>query len=205
VGRRITDLTSDLDYPGLAEDAREVLRTLMFKERQAGTSDGRYFAVRIMPYRTQENVIDGVVITFTDASATRTLEVALAEQARQVRELAESMPALVWSARPDGAFDYLSRQWLDYTGLPEAEQLRWDWLEQVHPQDRERVRDDWRAAVRTGSIFTGELRIRSAGGAYRWFRVRAVPIHDAAGAITKWYGTSLEIDAPERAGAPEGD
>jgi PAS domain-containing protein len=72
-GRPITDITSDLDYPGLAGDAHEVLRTLIFKERQAATHDGRWFAVRIMPYRTIENVIDGVVITFTDISGARAL------------------------------------------------------------------------------------------------------------------------------------
>src|SRR5262249_24090992 len=54
-GRPITDITSDLEYPDLAEDAREVLRSLVFKEKQVGTKDGRWFSVRIMPYRTLEN------------------------------------------------------------------------------------------------------------------------------------------------------
>jgi hypothetical protein len=58
----------DLDYPDLAEDAREVLRTLVFKEKQVASRDGRWFSVRILPYRTLENVIDAVVITFTEAT-----------------------------------------------------------------------------------------------------------------------------------------
>src|SRR5215467_5029143 len=95
-GRPITDISSDLDYADLAGDAREVLRTLVFKERQASTRDGRWFAVRILPYRTIENVIDGVVVTFTDASATRVLEIALRDQANQIRQIAESLPNLVW-------------------------------------------------------------------------------------------------------------
>jgi two-component system, chemotaxis family, CheB/CheR fusion protein len=199
VGRLITDIASDIEDGSLIEDAREVLRSLVFKEKRAQTRDGRFFVVRIMPYRTQENVIDGVVITFTDASASHALEQALAEQASQLRQLTESLPSLVWGARPDGTFDYLSRQWLDYTGLAEAEQLGWGWLEQIHPQDRERVRDDWRAAARSGTSFTSELRIRDASGAYRWFRTCAAPIRDAAGAITKWYGTSTDIDEQKRA------
>jgi len=194
IGRLITDLVSDLDYPGLVNDAREVLRTLVFKETQAGTRDRRYYAIRIMPYRTQENVIDGVVITFTDASTRRALEIAVSEQADQLRQLLESLPSLVWSAGPDGALDSLSRQWVDYTGLPEIEQLRWGWLDQVHLEDRERVRESWRAAVKSGAPFTSELRIRNAGGAYRWFRTHAVPLRDAAGAITKWYAMSTDID-----------
>ena len=74
-GRPITDIASDLDYPELADDAREVLRTLVFKEKAGRRPrDGRWFTVRIMPYRTLENVIDGVVITFTDITASKTLE-----------------------------------------------------------------------------------------------------------------------------------
>jgi two-component system CheB/CheR fusion protein len=68
LGRPITDLSSILLYPELIEDAEEVLRTLAFKEKQITTKDRQRFVVRIMPYRTLENVIDGVVITFSDIS-----------------------------------------------------------------------------------------------------------------------------------------
>ena len=79
VGRPITDIASDLLYPELAEHAREVLRALVFHEQQAATSDGRWFTVRIMPYRTLENMIDGVVIAFTDITISKTLEATLRE------------------------------------------------------------------------------------------------------------------------------
>jgi len=77
VGRPITDIVSDLIYPELAEDAREVLRTLAFTEKSVTTTDGRWFAVRIMPYRTLENKIDGLAITFTDITESKKLEAAL--------------------------------------------------------------------------------------------------------------------------------
>ncbi len=73
-GRPITDLVSELNYPRLADDAREVLRSLAFHERQVSARDGRWFRVRIMPYRTQEDRIDGVVITFIETTAAKTLE-----------------------------------------------------------------------------------------------------------------------------------
>jgi len=77
VGRPLTDLASDLVYPELAEDSREVLRTLVFKEKPIATRDGHWFSVRIMPYRTLDNRIEGVVITFFDISVAKTLEATL--------------------------------------------------------------------------------------------------------------------------------
>jgi len=79
-GRPITDLASDLLYPALVADAREVLRTLVFSERAIATDDGRWFTVRIMPYRTMDNRIDGVVITFADITAAKKVEAGLREK-----------------------------------------------------------------------------------------------------------------------------
>ena len=80
VGRPITDLASDLLYPELADDAREVLRKLVFAEKPITARDGRWFTVRIMPYRTLDDRIDGVVITFADITAAKTLEAQLREK-----------------------------------------------------------------------------------------------------------------------------
>jgi PAS domain-containing protein len=77
VGRPLSDLTSNLQYPGLHEDALATLRTLAFSEKQILATDGRWFTVRIMPYRRLDNMIDGLVITFVDITATKELEQAL--------------------------------------------------------------------------------------------------------------------------------
>lgn len=77
VGRPLSDIVTDLAYPELKLDAEEVLRTLVFSDREIVTSDGRWFQVKIMPYRTLENVIDGVVITFNDISRAKILEAEL--------------------------------------------------------------------------------------------------------------------------------
>ncbi len=74
IGRPITDLSSDLIYPELPDDAREVLRKLGFSEKPISARDGRWFTVRIMPYRTLDDRIDGVVITFWDISVAKALE-----------------------------------------------------------------------------------------------------------------------------------
>jgi two-component system, chemotaxis family, CheB/CheR fusion protein len=82
VGRPITDLVSGLDYD-LAQDAADVLRTLMFKEKEVAASHGRWFTVRTMPYRTQDNRIDGVVITFNDITTAKSLEHSLRQHQNQ--------------------------------------------------------------------------------------------------------------------------
>ncbi len=114
--------------------------------------------------------------------------------ARRTRTLVESLPQLVWTSLPDGRCDYLSPQWVAYTGLPPRGQLGYDWTEQVHPVDRPRAQHDWQEAVATGRDFVQEFRIRRADGAYRWFHARAVPLRDAAGRIVKWFGTNTDVD-----------
>ncbi|HEV2455974.1 MAG TPA: PAS domain-containing protein, partial [Verrucomicrobiae bacterium] len=98
IGRPLTDLASDLVYPELARDAHEVLRKLGFAEKPVSTRDGRWFTVRIMPYRTLDDRIDGVVITFTDITTAKTLEAKLREkhavlEKRMARDTAESSKA----------------------------------------------------------------------------------------------------------------
>jgi len=89
VGRPLSDIVSDLDYPGMIDEAQKVLRTLAFSERQITTTDGRWFSVRIMPYRTMEDVIGGVVITFADITSGKTLEAELREEIERLKKQAE--------------------------------------------------------------------------------------------------------------------
>jgi two-component system CheB/CheR fusion protein len=89
VGRPLSDLASDLLYPEITEEAREVLRKLAFSEKQIAATDGRWFTVRIMPYRTMEDVIGGVVITFSDITAAKTLEAELRAEIARLKKLLE--------------------------------------------------------------------------------------------------------------------
>jgi len=90
-GRPITDITSELIYPELVDDTHEVLRSLVFKEKDIPASNKRWFMMRIMPYRTQDNRIDGVVITFTDITASKRVEMELrksqADLEKKIKEL----------------------------------------------------------------------------------------------------------------------
>ncbi|MCX5649678.1 MAG: PAS domain S-box protein, partial [Planctomycetota bacterium] len=143
-----------------------------------------------------QNQLQGIMIDITDR---RRAEAALRESERRFRELAESLPQLVWTCRGDGPCDYLSPQWVEYTGIPEAEQLGSGWLEQLHPDDRDRTIAAWNAAVGSESFLDVEFRIRRKDGIYRWFKTRAVAIHDGQGRVIKWFGTNTDIDDQKQA------
>ncbi|HKQ68022.1 MAG TPA: CheR family methyltransferase, partial [Polyangiaceae bacterium] len=199
VGRHIDDIARDIDYPGLTADAREVIRTLVFRERLVPATQHRWFTVRVLPYRTLDNVIDGVVITFTDTSAMKSMEEALRQQASEFRQMAESLPNLVLGCRPDGTCDYVSPQWQEYTGASQTELVGHGWLHTVHDEERENLRQRWRAAVKSRSELDVEFRIRSKDGAFRWHKLRSVPINDAQGQVVKWYTSCWDVDDLKRA------
>lgn len=90
VGRPLSDIASDLFYPEMTDEAREVLRTLVFCEKQISATDGRWFSVRIMPYRTTDDVIGGVVITFADITVAKALETKLREENARLTSLLAS-------------------------------------------------------------------------------------------------------------------
>jgi PAS domain S-box-containing protein len=118
---------------------------------------------------------------------------ALRESEQRWRSLTDALPQLVWSAGPDGACDYFSRQWTQHTGIPEADLLGWQWLKVLHPDDREPTRKLWTDSVAGRGPYDVEYRVRRLDGEYRWFKTRGVPIRDCEGVIFKWFGTCTDM------------
>src|SRR5579864_8607468 len=128
-----------------------------------------------------------------DITPRKQAEERLRESEQRWRCLTESLPQLVWSATPDGACDYFSTQWTQFTGIAEGDLLGWRWLEVLHPDDREPTRQAWTAATRGPGAYDVEYRVRRSDGVYRWFKTRGTPIRDSEGNIATWFGTCTDI------------
>lgn len=102
IGRPFSDQATDLVYPELYEDARQVLRTLVFVEKAKNTLDGRWYTIRIMPYRTFEDKIDGLVITFVDITKSKQLEQALKETQTILQSFIQTVPGVIIGLSFDG-------------------------------------------------------------------------------------------------------
>ena len=109
------------------------------------------------------------------------------------RRLVEALPQLVWSATPDGACDYFSAQWTQYTGVAESELLGWRWMDVLHPDDRHSTQRVWTDSVAERHAYDVEYRVRRRDGVYRWFKTRGVPIRDSKGGIVNWFGSCTDI------------
>ncbi|CAB3757638.1 hybrid sensor histidine kinase/response regulator [Paraburkholderia solisilvae] len=124
----------------------------------------------------------------------------LRDREEHYRTLSEALPHLVLTCSASGACDFVSKQWLEYTGLDRAASLGLAWLDAVHPDDREEVRRTWLKTVRSGaSEYRHELRIRRHDGAWRWFDTRIVAMRDADGTVSKWFGSCTDIHSQREA------
>jgi PAS domain S-box-containing protein len=119
----------------------------------------------------------------------------------QLRDIINTIPALAWSAHPDGSAEFFNRRWLDYAGLSMEEASGWGWTVALHPEDRDRLMDYWRRLLDSGEAGEIEARLRRYDGEYRWFLFRAEPVRDHHGDIFKWYGANTDIEDRKRAEA----
>ncbi len=119
---------------------------------------------------------------------------ALRESEARLRAITDAMPQMVWSARPDGVHDYYNQRWYALTGTTPFEDTGEGRAAVIHPDDRGPAGTRWDRSLETGEAFEMEYRLRMADGGYRWFLARALPLRDAGGAITRWFGTCTDIE-----------
>lgn len=118
---------------------------------------------------------------------------ALTESDNRFRVLADSMPQMVWSCRPDGYHDYFNARWYDFTGLPEGSTDGEEWSGIFHPDDHKDAMVVWRKSLDTGTPYENAFRLRHHDGSYRWALGRAEPLRNDTGEIERWFGTCTDI------------
>lgn len=157
--------------------------------------DGRisWRLVNAQPVYNDSGILLGVVASFFDITERKKAEEALRESEQRFHSLADSMPQLVWTALPDGSFDYYNKRHLEFQEIRQVEEDNWEWAPVLHPEDRQVTADAWLHAVKTGEIYQIEHRVRIADGSYRWHLSRGIPIKDEHGRVIRWFGTATDI------------
>lgn len=151
-----------------------------------------FYGRLLPPAEGSKAYISGTVRDITDL---KNFEEKISESEKKYRFLADSMPQIVWIGEPDGKLTYFNKSTLDYSGKNYNEFVEGDgWLEIVHPDERKENLRLWAKSVRTKKPFFFEHRFRNKVNEYRWFMSRAYPEKDEFGNVTKWVGTSTDID-----------
>jgi two-component system CheB/CheR fusion protein len=194
VGRAITDFTHNLVYDGLTADAAAVRRDLAPIEKELGTTDGRRLFMRLRPYRTMDDRIDGVVVTFVDITSRYTAERQLGESEERFRRLVEGAALAVWETDGSGRMAKNSVSWQAFTGQAPADSLRDGWLDAIHPDDRETMWRRWTADIARDQIVDVDFRLRDSMGGWRWVKAKAAPLGQSVEGARRWIGMCIDID-----------
>jgi len=126
-------------------------------------------------------------------------EAMLADSERRFRVLAEAIPVICWTADASGWIDWYNHRWYEFTGQTPEEAEGWGWQSAHHPDDFLEVMRQWPHSIATGEPFEMEFRLRRHDGMFHWFLTRAEPLRDDGGAIVRWYGSNVDIQAQKQA------
>ncbi|MGA7400392.1 MAG: PAS domain-containing protein, partial [Candidatus Sulfotelmatobacter sp.] len=159
----------------------------------------RWFLSRVEPLRASDGTLLYWIGLTLDIDDARRAEDALRELFFTLRDVIDTIPAIVWSALPDGSNTYINKRFVEYTGLSAEQTAGSGWQPAIHPDDLERHAGKWREAVATGKPHENEVRFRRSDGKYRWHLDRALPLRDEDGNIVKWYGVTTDIEDRKRA------
>jgi len=171
-------------------------KSIFEMEHRVTNADGSVGWVfsRVVPILDENGKISEWFGTASDITSQKELQQVIKESEEKFRQLADLVPQIIWTARPDGYIDYYNSRWYEYTGLPENELGDSSWIRLLHPNDMALVKEFWYHSVENGNPYQLEFRIKNIySEEYRWFLSKAVPIKDKTGVITKWFGTCTDI------------
>jgi PAS domain S-box-containing protein len=159
----------------------------------------RWFLSRIEPLRASDGTLLYWIGVNLDIDDGKRAEDALRKSEKELRDVIDTIPAMVWRTLPDGSNTYVNKRFVEYTGLSSEQTAGSGWQALVHPDDLERHAGKWMEAVATGRPHENEVRSRRSDGQYRWQLDRGVPLRDDDGNIIKWYGITTDIEDRKRA------
>ncbi|WP_306395198.1 CheR family methyltransferase [Telluria beijingensis] len=200
IGRPLPHITNRLDYPQLAEEAARVFDTLQAMEREVRATDGRDYIVRVHPYRTTHDRIEGAVMTFFDISNWRAAEQALRASEERLRLFVSAVSDTLYKMSADwrAKHSLQGKTFLADTDNPSA-----NWLEAYIPEsDQARVKEAIAQAIAHKAVFELEHRVIRGDGAIGWTFSRAIPLLDDDGNIVEWFGAATDITARKQASGP---
>lgn len=198
IGRAITDFTHSLNYDALTFDASLVRRNLVPVEKEITTQDDRRLFMRMRPYRTIDDRIDGIVVTFVDITSHYSTERRLVESEERFRRLVEGAAVAVWEVDMQGRMAVPSPSWSAFTAQAAEESLGEGWLNAIHPDDREQVRARWSADIADDRVVDIDFRLREAANSWRWVKAKAAPLLRVDGEAQRWFGMCIDIDDMKR-------
>jgi len=126
------------------------------------------------------------------------LREAFAESVREearFRLISNSVPQFLWTAGPDGVYDFMNSRWFEYTGMEPAQPIGLTWRPLIHPDDLEGVSDDWDQLLACRGSRIRDFRLRRSDGEYHWFETRTAAARDLGGRVVKWFGSTVDIQA----------
>jgi PAS domain S-box-containing protein len=186
------------DYERAKEQAQRALKeTGVYDEeyRTIGLEDGKQRWVRSIAKVSYD--AEGKPLKMTgvllETTKSKLSAVIAQESDMRMKLIADTLPQLVWVTQPDGFHEFYNRRWFDYTGLTFEQTKGLSWSTVLHPEDQQRAWKNWNQSLLTGDAYEIEYRIRRHDGEYRWFLGRALPLHDKAEKIVKWFGTCTDI------------
>ncbi|WP_017730276.1 PAS domain S-box protein [Nafulsella turpanensis] len=153
----------------------------------------RWNIVRFIPLINAEEQVFKWIGSATDIHEAKISEERQRMAAQEFRQLANSLPQIIWTATAEGKPDYLNHKWYEYTGLPQNQEDDFDWHHRIHPDDLEQAVQGWKHSVETQEEYRTEYRIRNKEGEYRWFLAKGIPLYNAEGEIMKWFGSCTDI------------
>lgn len=196
-GRPVADLATRLEYPGLVDDAREVLRSLVFNEVQVASKDGRWFAVRIMPYRTQDHRIDGVVIVFADITVAKNASDKLFDSRQILLKILDNIPQRVYWKDRDSVYLGCNKAFAKESGYVDVNEL----IGKVDNQTalpNHYTEDDCFVMESGKSKLKLEEKLVKPEGKRKWLNSNKVPLMNKAGQVTGMLGTYEDISERKR-------